>query len=76
MYQRITYRCPLFHLPSSDNTFSQAMASRLSSSFRLVDFFRLGGAMPEEVVNGHGSQMLNLWVAWLIFSANGCEWCE
>ena len=44
---------------------SQAMASRLSSSFRLVDFFRLGGAMPEEVVNGHGSQMLNLWVAGL-----------
>ena len=40
----------------------QAMSSRLSSSFRLVDFFRLGGAMPEEVVNGHGSQMLNLWV--------------
>ena len=38
------------------------MSSRLSSSFRLVDFFRLGGAMPEEVVNGHGSQMLNLWV--------------
>lgn len=47
----------------------QAMASRLSSSFRLVDFFRLGGAMPEEVVNGHGSQMLNLWVWTVMFNA-------
>ena len=28
---------------------AQAMAPRLSSSLRLIDFFRLGGAMPEEV---------------------------
>eukprot|EP00434_Breviolum_minutum_P030827 symbB.v1.2.027259.t1/scaffold2785.1/size70456/2 len=47
----------------------EAMSSRLSSSFRLVDFFRLGGAMPEEVVNGHGSQMLNLWVWTVMFNA-------
>lgn len=46
-----------------------AMSSRLSSSFRLVDFFGLGGAMPEEVVNGHGSQMLNLWVWTVMFNA-------
>ena len=46
-----------------------AMAPRLSSSLRLIDFFRLGGAMPEEVVNGHGSQMLNLWVWTVMFNA-------
>eukprot|EP00913_Durusdinium_trenchii_P018386 g17271.t1 len=47
----------------------EAMAGRLSSSFRLVDFFKLGGAMPEEVVQGHGSQMLNLWVWQVMFNA-------
>lgn len=47
----------------------QALAPRLSSSFRLIDFFRLGGAMPEEVVSGHGSQMLNLWVWTVMFNA-------
>jgi hypothetical protein len=36
---------------------AQAMAPRLSSSFRLIDFFRLGGAMPEEVVR----HMSSLW---------------
>lgn len=46
-----------------------ALAPRLSSSFRLIDFFRLGGAMPEEVVSGHGSQMLNLWVWTVMFNA-------
>ena len=30
--------------------FAQAMATRLSSSFRLSDLFRLGGAMPEEAL--------------------------
>mmetsp|Transcript_120371 Transcript_120371/g.286015 ORF Transcript_120371/g.286015 Transcript_120371/m.286015 type:complete len:1363 (-) Transcript_120371:278-4366(-) len=43
----------------------QAVASRQSSSFRLVDYIRLGQGMPTEVVRGHGSQMLNLW-AWTI----------
>ncbi|CAE7839207.1 Fam3b, partial [Symbiodinium necroappetens] len=47
----------------------QAMAARQSSSFRVIDFFRLGGSMPEEVVQGHGSQMLNLWAWTVMFNA-------
>ena len=35
----------------------QAMASRQSSSFRLIDFFRLGGAMPEEAVQSCQSSL-------------------
>ena len=38
--------CPAHGAESSSPT--EAMSSRLSSSFRLVDFFGLGGAMPEE----------------------------
>eukprot|EP00930_Biecheleria_cincta_P038729 TRINITY_DN2660_c0_g1_i5.p1 TRINITY_DN2660_c0_g1~~TRINITY_DN2660_c0_g1_i5.p1 ORF type:complete len:1880 (-),score=330.91 TRINITY_DN2660_c0_g1_i5:467-5422(-) len=49
----------------------EAMQPRQSDTFRLVDFFTLGGAMPEEVVNGHGSQMLNLWV-WQIMLNGMC----
>ncbi|CAE7357886.1 Fam3b, partial [Symbiodinium necroappetens] len=47
----------------------QAMAVRQSSSFRLIDVFRLGGSMPFEVVEGHGSQILNLWVWTVMFNA-------
>ena len=47
----------------------EAMRPRQSNTFRLVDFFNLGGAMPEEVVNGHGSQMLNLWVWQIMLNA-------
>ncbi|CAJ1392982.1 unnamed protein product [Effrenium voratum] len=47
----------------------ELMASRWSAKFRLIDFFKLGGAMPEEVINGHGSQMLNLWSWTVMFNA-------
>mmetsp|Transcript_81365 Transcript_81365/g.143597 ORF Transcript_81365/g.143597 Transcript_81365/m.143597 type:complete len:1943 (-) Transcript_81365:182-6010(-) len=47
----------------------EAMESRSSPSLRLIDFFNLGGGMSNEVINGHGSQMLNLWVWQVMFNA-------
>ena len=45
--------------PEVMNAFiEQAMASRQSSSFRLIDFFRLGGAMPEEALPPKARSML------------------
>ncbi|CAE8674628.1 unnamed protein product [Polarella glacialis] len=49
----------------------EAMQGRESASLRFVDFFGLGGAMPEEVVWGHGSQMLNLWM-WQVLLGGIC----
>ncbi|CAL1174272.1 unnamed protein product [Cladocopium goreaui] len=45
------------------------MTARATPSFRLVDFFGLGEVMPEEVVEGHGSQLLNLWMWTVMFNA-------
>eukprot|EP00931_Biecheleriopsis_adriatica_P042205 TRINITY_DN2405_c0_g1_i1.p1 TRINITY_DN2405_c0_g1~~TRINITY_DN2405_c0_g1_i1.p1 ORF type:complete len:1055 (+),score=183.52 TRINITY_DN2405_c0_g1_i1:126-3167(+) len=49
----------------------EAMETRKSKNFRLIDFFNLGAAMPEEIVQGHGSQMLNLWV-WQVMLGTMC----
>ncbi|CAE8635125.1 unnamed protein product [Polarella glacialis] len=49
----------------------EAMQGRESASLRFVDFFGLGGAMPEEVVGGHGSQMMNLWM-WQVLLGGMC----
>lgn len=49
----------------------EAMAGKSSETLRLIDFYGLGGSMPEQVVMGHGSQMLNLLV-WEIMLGGMC----
>lgn len=39
-----------------------------STTFRFLDFFSLGAAMPTETILGHGSQVLHTW-AWQIMIA-------
>eukprot|EP00440_Ansanella_granifera_P015467 gb/GFBE01016813.1/.p1 GENE.gb/GFBE01016813.1/~~gb/GFBE01016813.1/.p1 ORF type:complete len:906 (+),score=172.47 gb/GFBE01016813.1/:1-2718(+) len=48
-----------------DAEVTAAMATRQSSTFRFLDFYKLGAAMPEETILGHGSQRLQLW-AWQV----------
>eukprot|EP00931_Biecheleriopsis_adriatica_P089083 TRINITY_DN6326_c0_g1_i2.p1 TRINITY_DN6326_c0_g1~~TRINITY_DN6326_c0_g1_i2.p1 ORF type:complete len:715 (+),score=129.77 TRINITY_DN6326_c0_g1_i2:145-2289(+) len=44
---------------------ASAMQTRSSTTFRFLDFFTLGAAMPQETILGHGSQILHTW-AWQI----------
>lgn len=41
----------------------QAMKDLATMNFKLIDFYRMGGNMPEEVLGGHGSILLNIWAA-------------
>lgn len=48
---------------------TDAMRSKQSATMRYFDFFNLGGAMPEEVINGHGSQILTKWALQIQFNS-------
>lgn len=55
------------------------MTSQASSKFQLIDFYQMGGNMPEEVHGGHGSILLNLWAArrtGTIFGHNFGAWLD
>ncbi|CAK9000510.1 Uncharacterized protein SCF082_LOCUS6529 [Durusdinium trenchii] len=40
---------------------TQAMDAKKTDSFRYLDIFALGASMPDETLDGHGSQILQLW---------------
>eukprot|EP00931_Biecheleriopsis_adriatica_P044550 TRINITY_DN2548_c0_g1_i2.p1 TRINITY_DN2548_c0_g1~~TRINITY_DN2548_c0_g1_i2.p1 ORF type:complete len:920 (-),score=162.36 TRINITY_DN2548_c0_g1_i2:51-2810(-) len=40
---------------------TQSMLPFRTSTFRYMDVFALGAAMPDQTLNGHGSQILHLW---------------
>ncbi|CAJ1440497.1 unnamed protein product, partial [Effrenium voratum] len=44
------------------NAHIQEASAARAGGLRLIDVYGLGRSMPEEVINGHGSQQLNLWV--------------
>ena len=48
-----------------------AMSSRATGTFRALDFFQVGEAMPRETLAGHGSQRLHLWLWTMILGG----WC-
>lgn len=52
-----------FCLKPRQHVAHEAMTSQASSKFQLIDFYQMGGNMPEEVHGGHGSILLNLWAA-------------
>ena len=45
------------------------MATRATETFQMVDFWNLGRVMPQEVVEGHGSPILNLWIWTVMFNS-------
>ncbi|CAL1160558.1 unnamed protein product, partial [Cladocopium goreaui] len=47
----------------------KAMTSQASFKFQLIDFYQMGGNMPEEVHGGHGSILLNLWMWTVMFNS-------
>lgn len=40
---------------------TEALQTRKTPTLRYVDIYTLGASMPEETVNGHGTQILQLW---------------